>query len=161
MKRILLVLLVLVLLCVVITPALAQDTTPTPPVLDVPTPEQLAQTLASAFLTALAVVLASPVTSAAVSLVKRLPVKFIQDASGEVLNMTVATVLVLLVWGAQFLGVRAELDTLFKVILALAVPTVGVISAARSSAGWYNNVAAGLPLLGTGRDGVPAGRKAA
>lgn len=129
--------------------ALAQDTVP--PLLDVPTPDDLAGGLLNFFMVALAAVLASPVTSTVVALVKRLPIKWIQDASGQALNMSVAILLVLAVWGAQIIGAREQLDTLFKIILALGTVAVGTTFAARSSQGYYQNVASGLPILGTSR----------
>lgn len=142
--------LTLILLFVVGTVS-AQDTpsAPVSPLLDVPAPDVVGNSLIAAFYAIFAGVVASPVYSTIVAFAKRLP--FLQGVSADAINLGVVALLVVVVYGAQMLAVRDQLDTLFKIILALSSVLGGTVAGAKSSSVWYSQVAKGVPVLGTPR----------
>jgi len=136
-------------------PALAQGepppTEPIPPVLEVPTVDELLTAVEVTLTAILAGVIASPVTSAAVGIVKwageRFNIALIKAASGSQLNTVMVFILVGAVWIARFFGVADSLNSAFAIILALAPILAGVAAGARASSGVYGNVTRGKVAL--------------
>ena len=139
-----------------VEPTPAIDETPieepdVPPVLEAPTIEELLSAVETTLLAILAGVIASPVTSAAVSIVKwigdRFGIVLIKNATGSQLNTVMVVILVGAVWIARFFGVAASLNSAFAIILALAPILAGVAVGARASSGVYGNVTRGKVAL--------------
>lgn len=114
---------------------------------EVPQPQDLVAAIYTAVLAVLLPVFNMPIHSTIVSFVKRIPNAFIQSLSVPAINLIVGAVVVLIIWLANVLGLRENLDTAFQIIVSVA----GIVLGTKASAWWYNTVADGLPVLGTAR----------
>lgn len=143
------VLFLLLFLFVAVTPIMAQDTTPASP-LEVPSFEEVRDTFALALLTLLSGIIASPVTSAIVAFVKRLPP--LKNTPAAAINVVVAVVLMGGSWAATYFGFKIEFDKLLELIIAIAPILLGVEINAAGSRGWYHSpIMKDMPFFGTSR----------
>lgn len=109
-----------------------------------------------ALLAAFSTAIASPLTSVIVSILKRLPVKFIQDMKADQINLIVAVILSGLTWGASLLGLTTHLDTVFKVLYALLPIVAGVGGNYLANKAVYEKVyrPAAIPIAGFSKTGA-------
>lgn len=156
-RKIWIALLALVVFFVMVAPAFAQDVPPdTAPVFTPPQPADVWQTVLTALFAIFASAIASPLTSPIVSLVKRIPVPFIQGLTGDQLNLGVAGVLSLIMWGAVAVGFGKEADTVYQLIYAVLPILVGAGSNFVGNQSVYKfGVKKSIPVLGYSRTPDP------
>ncbi len=104
--------------------ALAQDVPPTePPVFDVPALGGVMAALVAALVAGLAGAMSSPLTAPVVNFLKwvakQIGWKWLEEQPGSWWNMIVAVLLCAIVWVADFLGLRPQVDNVYKLLYAL------------------------------------------
>ena len=87
-----------------------------PPVFNAPNPDEVANAAFIALLAAFSTGILSPLTVVIVSLVKRIKVGVIQNATGDQINLAVAILLSLIMWGANRLGYGPQISTGYKLL---------------------------------------------
>lgn len=96
----------------------------TEPVFESPAPSDVLSALVTALLAALSTAIASPLTATVVSVLKRLPA--FANFTGEQLNLGVASLLTVLMWGAVALGYGAQADTVYQLLYAILPILFGI-----------------------------------
>lgn len=96
----------------------------TEPVFEAPAPESVLTALVTALVAALSTAIASPLTATVVSLLKRFPA--FDRFSGEQLNLGVASILTLVMWGAVALGYGTQADTAYQLLYAILPILFGI-----------------------------------
>lgn len=119
---------------------------------EVPTPENTISILMGALSLALASVSSGALVTAVVGILKNIP-PFTQ-VSGDLIKLAVSVVVVLLAWGANYLGLQSQFNTAASVVTAVLVALMG--GTVVSSQAFYTKVFSGVPIIGTTREGIPA-----
>lgn len=166
------------MLAAIVRPAHAQDATPTagdsvitvitpapndsgvnadtpapsePPVFNAPNPDEVANAAFIALLAAFSTGILSPLTVVIVSLVKRIKLGFIQAASGDQINLAVAILLSLVMWGANRLGYGPQISTGYKLLYAVLPILMGIGGSYLTTQAAYNSVRGKMPVVGYAR----------
>lgn len=96
----------------------------TEPVFESPAPPDVLNTLVTALTAALSLAIASPLTATVVSLLKRVPA--FERFTAAQLNLGVASVLTMIMWGAVALGYGTQADTVYQLLYAVLPILFGV-----------------------------------
>ncbi len=151
-RKVWIALLALVVLFVLVAPALAQDVPPpdTAPIFTPPDPAVVWQAALTALLAMFASAIASPLTAPLVSLIKRIPL--LKEVPGEQINLVVAIILSVVMWGAVALGFGKEADAIYQLAYAVLPVLVSIGSGFVSTQGVYQyGVKKNIPVLGYAR----------
>ncbi len=142
-RRILVIVFVLLLLA---TPALAQDTDPVPPT---PITVEEAAELLLAAITAIGLggLAGAPVTTFLVNLAKR--IKALESVSASTIQLVIGTLLTALFWVAQRYGFEAQFNSVSELIVAAGPILLSLFATLSGSAVIYNTAKkAGDPAFG-------------
>jgi hypothetical protein len=140
----------LVLLFAYTGSVLAQDVPVEQPPFTAPDIGDVTQAAFLALLAALSTAIASPLTAVLVSILKRVPLPFVQKLTGDQANLIVAVILSVLTWGASLLGLTDHLNTIFKLLYAVLPIISGAAGNYLANKAMYQKVykPAAVPIAG-------------
>lgn len=140
----------LVLLFAYTGAVLAQDVPVEQPPFTAPDIGDVTQAAFLALLAALSTAIASPLTAVLVSILKRVPLPFVQKLTGDQANLLVAVILSGLMWGAQLLGLTNELNTVYKLLYAILPILTGISANFLANKAVYRKIykPAAVPIAG-------------
>lgn len=122
----------------------------TEPVFEAPAPDSVLTALVTALVAALSTAIASPLTATVVSLLKRIPA--FAGFSGEQLNLGVASLLTLVMWGAVALGYGTQADTAYQLLYAILPILFGIGGNFAGNKAVYNAASRNsVPVVGYSR----------
>lgn len=119
-----------------------------PPVFQAPNPDEVANAAFLALLAAFSTGILSPLTTLLVSLVKRIKLPIIQAATGDQINLAIAVLLSLIMWGANRFGYGPQVTTGYKLLYAVLPILMGIGGSYLSSQAVYNGVKGKMPVVG-------------
>lgn len=132
----------------VVTPAPVPDLSP---VFSAPDPDTVINAAFIALLAAFSTGILSPLTATIVSLVKRIPLGIIQNASGEQINLAVAVVLSVIMWAGSHFGFGQQIVTGYKLLYAVLPILAGAGANYLSNQKVYEAVKGNIPVVGYSR----------
>lgn len=132
----------------VVTPAPVPDV---PPVFTAPNPDDVINAAFLALLAAFSTGILSPLTATIVSLVKRIKISFIQNASGEQINLAIAALLSIVMWAGSHFGFGQQVVTGYKLLYAVLPILAGTGANFLSNQSVYEAVKGNIPVIGYSR----------
>ena len=132
----------------VVTPVPVPDVSP---VFTAPDPDAVINAAFLALLAAFSTGILSPLTSLIVQLVKKIPLLFIQKASGDQINLAIAFLLSLGMWGGNHFGYGQQIVTGYKLLYAVLPILTATGANYFGSQAVYETVKGKIPLAGTAR----------